>query len=71
MQINENDRLLTVKDAAQVLCTSASHLNKLRCYGGGPEFIRVGAGKGGIRYQMSDLKAWIQSKKRRNTSEAA
>ncbi|WP_371349075.1 hypothetical protein [Ancylobacter sp. IITR112] len=44
----------------------------MRCLGGGPEFIRMGIGHGArIRYRVGDLKAWIYSRRRSNTSQAA
>ena len=71
MYISDDERLLTVKEAADVIGGSASTLNKLRVAGGGPAFVYIGNGRGGVRYQLGDLKAWIASRKRRNTSHAA
>lgn len=71
MQIADEDRLIRVREAAEYLGVSASHLNKLRCWGGGPEFIRIGVNRGAIRYRVADLRTWVESKRRRSTSDAA
>ncbi len=72
VQQQEDDILLTVKETARYLNVSAATLNKMRCLGGGPEFIRMGIGHGArIRYRVGDLKAWIYSRRRSNTSQAA
>lgn len=62
---NEHIQLLTVDEAAQRLSISASYLNKLRCFGGGPIFVRLGKA---VRYLPSDLDAWIKENKRTNTA---
>lgn len=71
MAFSEDERLLSVKEAAAALGMSASLLNKLRVTGGGPQFVYTGSGRGGVRYQVGDLRAWINSRKRRHTSQAA
>ena len=64
---NQSKTLLTVDEAARRLRLSASYLNKLRCFGGGPVFIRLGKA---VRYLPSDLDAWIDNNKRANTASA-
>lgn len=64
---NQSTTLLTVDEAARRLSLSASYLNKLRCFGGGPVFIRLGKA---VRYRPSDLEAWIDKNKRANTASA-
>jgi excisionase family DNA binding protein len=64
---NQSKTLLTVDEAARRLSLSASYLNKLRCFGGGPVFIRLGKA---VRYRPSDLDAWIDNNKRANTASA-
>lgn len=51
-------KYLNVKDAAAFLAYSKSSLDKLRCYGGGPEFIRLGRA---VRYSVDDLVAWAEA----------
>ena len=59
--------LLTVKEAATLLRCSKSYLDKLRCAGGGPEFIRLGLRK--ILYRRLDLLTWAKSRRFDNTSQ--
>jgi hypothetical protein len=59
-------RKLSVREAAALLGLSASLLNKLRLYGGGPVFIAAGRRR---LYDPADLEAWVASRKRRHTSE--
>ena len=61
-----NDELLTVVEAASYLRLSKSFLDKLRVYGGGPEFIRAGVRK--ILCRRQDLDRWVESRKFRSTS---
>ena len=63
----QGESFLTTKEAASYLRLSKSYLDKLRVYGGGPEFIRLGQRK--IVYAKSDLDAWAGSRRFRSTSE--
>jgi len=65
--MEQEKQTLTVTEAAAYLGLSESYLNKLRCYGGGPQFIKLG--KKRILYILADLGAWVSSHKRNNTSE--
>ena len=70
MQIDQTNpkTLLTVDEAAQRLSISASYLNKLRCFGGGPVFVRLGKA---VRYLPSDLDTWVKENKRTNTASTS
>lgn len=57
---------LPVKDAAQRLGLSVSTLNKLRVFGGGPIFLKLGRR---VAYDLADLDSWLESKRRRSTSD--
>ncbi|MBU6406603.1 MAG: hypothetical protein KGS44_05620 [Alphaproteobacteria bacterium] len=46
---------------------SASTLNKLRCRGAGPKFLKLRGTA--VRYEPKDLDSWIESRRRRSTSE--
>jgi excisionase family DNA binding protein len=59
-------RLLTVKEAAQLLRVSASWLAKARMRGDGPPYIRVGRS---VRYSEAALVQWMKSRQRLSTSE--
>jgi hypothetical protein len=65
-------RLYTTPEAAKYVALSPKTLEKLRCVGGGPEFVRLGGGtKGGrmIRYEREALERWIACGRRRSTSD--
>ncbi|MCS3517080.1 helix-turn-helix transcriptional regulator [Bradyrhizobium elkanii] len=58
---------LDVKGAAAYTGFEEGYLNKLRCKGGGPVYIKK---SGIVRYDPDDLDAWLDAGKRRSTSEA-
>lgn len=53
--------MLTTAEAAKVIGKSESWLNHSRATGDGPVFLKLG---GAVRYQESDLRAWIESRRR-------
>jgi predicted DNA-binding transcriptional regulator AlpA len=59
---------LTTKQAAIQVGLSASQLAKLRVYGTGPRFLKMGKA---VRYDPRHLDEWVASKCRSSTSEAA
>ena len=61
-------RKLSVCEAADFLGLSKSTLDKLRCVGGGPVYIKLGRK---VVYDVGDLEAWTQQGRRSNTSQAA
>ena len=61
------NEILRTADAAQYVDLAESTLEKLRVYGGGPTFIRLGARA--IRYRREDLDAWLAAGARRSTSD--
>jgi len=52
--------------AAAYLNTSRATLARWRVQGGGPPFIKMG---GRIRYDVADLDAWLESRRRVSTSD--
>ena len=58
---------LDVKAASKYSNLSKSSLNKLRVYGGGPLYIKVGAR---VVYDRADLDTWLIGKKVANTSQS-
>jgi predicted DNA-binding transcriptional regulator AlpA len=60
-------RYLSTSDAATYVGVSSSYLAKLRCYGGGPRYIK--AGRGRVLYDRLDLDDWLASRKRQSTSD--
>jgi hypothetical protein len=59
---------LNVIQAADYTNISKSSLDKLRVYGGGPLYIKVGAR---VIYDQVDLDTWLIGKKIANTSHAS
>lgn len=57
---------LNNREAADYLGLKAATLNKWRCHGDGPPFIKVGRL---IRYRKTDLDAFLQAGARASTSD--
>lgn len=57
---------LNVDEAATYIGLSPSTLNKLRVFGGGPVFLKLGRR---VAYDVADLDTWLASKRRRSTSD--
>lgn len=55
-----------VKGAAAYTGFGEGYLNKLRCKGGGPIFIKKA---GVVRYDPDDLDLWLAALKRKSTSD--
>ena len=66
--MSETEEAISPTDAARLLGLAPSSLAKLRCWGGGPPFLKLGRA---IRYLRSDCVAWRDARRVRNTSEAA
>ena len=58
-------KVMTVGQAAEYLGLAVSTLNKWRCHGGGPVFIKMGRA---VRYRVEDLEGYIQASLSRTTS---
>ena len=50
------DVLLNTEEAAKRLLVSRSTLEKLRVYGGGPPYLKLGRS---VRYRSGDLCGWL------------
>ena len=57
--------LLSPKDAAKHLALSEKALEKWRCQGTGPRFLKLG---NRIRYKLDDLIEWAEQTARTSTS---
>lgn len=57
---------LSNEEAAEYLGLKSATLNKWRCYGEGPPFIKVGRL---VRYRLSDLDAFLMDRIRNSTSD--
>jgi predicted DNA-binding transcriptional regulator AlpA len=58
---------LNVRQAAARLGLSKSTLDKMRCAGKGPRFIK--STDRAVRYDPLDLKAWIEARRRNSTAK--
>ena len=67
MHPNGYREMLDVKTAAKRLGLSKSTLDKLRVYGGGPRFSKLGRS---VRYSATDLDTWVAENRRASTSAA-
>lgn len=59
-------KFLTTSEAARYLGVGKSTLEKRRLTGGGPVYAKLGRT---VIYIISDLDAWVASRRRRSTSE--
>lgn len=62
------EKLLTTKEAAPLLSVSVAFLERDRWAGAQVPFIRIGARA--VRYRLSDLNAFIESRKRVSAVQA-
>ena len=59
-------QFLTTKRAAEYLGLRPNTLEAWRCRGGGPRYVKLGRA---VRYRVTDLNDWIESRTRENTIE--
>lgn len=64
--LGQEDRRLTVEEAAQVLCVSVKTLEAWRRLGKGPMFVKLGRS---VRYTMGDLDQFTRERTVRNSAE--
>lgn len=61
--------LLTTRQAAAYLAISAKSLERYRCEGTGPTYVKTGPGKRArVRYRLADLDAYIERQRFTSTS---
>jgi predicted DNA-binding transcriptional regulator AlpA len=65
-ELNCRERLLTARDAANLLRLSPSWLAKARMAGSGPPYIKLGRS---IRYSETALLLWMRAHQRLSTSQ--
>ncbi len=66
MHPNEH-RLLRTPEAAALLGLSTSTLNKMRCTGRGPQFIKISAAA--VGYEPAAIEAYKAARRRSSTSD--
>ncbi len=59
--------VMTVGQAATYLGLAVSTLNKWRCHGGGPVYIKMGRA---VRYRTEDLELFLLNSRAKSTSDA-
>lgn len=59
--------LLRQRQAASLIALSTRTLERLRCIGGGPKFVRLSCGR--IAYREEDLASWVEARIVSSTSE--
>jgi hypothetical protein len=64
--VSDDDLLAPAEMAIDLNC-SKSYLDKLRCYGGGPPYIRLGPRK--ILYRRGDGRGWAKARRFNSTAE--
>lgn len=62
-----DQRKLRVPEAAEYLNLSPSTLAKMRLRGDGPPYLK--AGRRIVLYDVGDLEAWLDTRRRRSTSD--
>lgn len=61
-----HSKMMRTADAAAYCGSCASTFEKLRLYGGGPPYSKLGRR---VVYNVDDLDAWLAANKRRSTSD--
>ena len=62
--------LLTTAQASMLLSVSEDTLNHWRSGGKGPKFLKlIPSSRGSVRYQLGDLRKWIQERTFANAAE--
>lgn len=59
-------RMLRTDEAAAYCGSSASTFEKLRLFGGGPRYVKLGRR---VVYDQADLDAWLDANRRASTSD--
>ena len=59
--------MLMTEDAAQYLGLAKATLNKWRCHGGGPIFVKLGRA---VRYRREDLDRFLEARSLSSTSQS-
>ena len=63
----EAQEMLTPEQMSEQYGNSVQYWAKLRLYGGGPEYFKIGRS---VRYRRADVETWLSVRKFGNTGEA-
>jgi hypothetical protein len=63
----DDDAMLDAQ-AERLIGLRMATLAKMRCLGGGPPFVKAGRR---VLYRRADIKAWLDARRVKNTTEAA
>ena len=63
-----DQQILTTRQAADVTGLAVPTLNKLRVYGGGPPYLKLGRS---VRYRLDDIHTWLNARVVSSTSEGS
>lgn len=55
--MNSSNKLIKTPAAAEILGLSPAKLERLRCDGGGPAYVKLGRM---VRYRSADLEEWVE-----------
>jgi hypothetical protein len=64
----DDDAMLDAEAAERLIGLRKATLAKMRCIGGGPPFVKAGRR---VLYRRADIKAWLDARRVKNTTEAA
>lgn len=65
---SHSDTRLDTRATSTYTGLSESHLEKLRVYGGGPPFLKLGRR---VVYDRGDIDAWLSARRQARTAQAA
>jgi len=63
--MQHQNAIMNVEQAAEYLGLATSTLNKWRCYGEGPVFLKLGRS---VRYRINDLDNFLEESEHASTS---
>ena len=66
VEVAQDGPFLTTREAARFLKLKPNTLEKMRVYGGGPQYRKHGRH---VRYHIDDLTAWSDMRKKDSTSD--
>jgi len=59
----QDDDLLTKAELAEVLKVSVRTIDRYISEGGGPPYVRIGRGRGQLRWRWGDVREWLRQRR--------